>query len=223
MTGVTSDTTTERATAHAGRGKGDGYHHGDLPNALRTAGVELIAERGLGGFSLREVARRAGVSHTAPAHHFGDVKGLLTSIAAEGFDELHLALEEAMATGGDDPVERLVAIGRAYVDFARSNPGHGEVMFRTDIIDDDDADLAQCGLEAYADLERSVQALIDAEGLTVGVDEASWLCWSAMQGLVELSPKLDRMSLLRDTPSPSVDDLIVRFTHLMVDGLRHAT
>ena len=71
MTSVTSATT---------------YHHGDLPNALRRAAVEVIEERGLGAFSLREVARRAGVSHTAPAHHFGDMRGLLTSVAIEGFD-----------------------------------------------------------------------------------------------------------------------------------------
>src|SRR5258707_3669661 len=66
----------------------DRYHHGDLPNALRRAAVEVIEERGLAAFSLREVARRAGVSHNAPAHHFGDVRGLLTSLAVEGFDLL---------------------------------------------------------------------------------------------------------------------------------------
>jgi len=208
---------TAAATAHS---KSDGYHHGDLPNALRKAAVALIAERGMAGFSLREVARRAGVSHTAPAHHFGDVKGLLTAIAAEGFDELYRATSAALE-GIDDPVERLVAIGRAYVQLAQSSPGHCVVMFRDDIIDADDVDLAQCGLEAYGVLEDTVRALIDAEELSVDVDEASWLCWSAMQGLVELSPKLSRVTLLRDTPPPTVDVLIERFTHMMVDGFRH--
>ena len=82
------------------------YHHGDLPNALRRAAVEVIAERGLGAFSLREVARRSGVSHTAPAHHFGDVRGLLTSIAEEGFEALR-AVTQAAADQHTDPAERV--------------------------------------------------------------------------------------------------------------------
>ena len=69
----------------------DRYHHGDLPNALLRAAVEVIEERGLGAFSQREVARRAGVSHNAPAHHFGDTRGLLTSLAIQGFEVLHAA------------------------------------------------------------------------------------------------------------------------------------
>ena len=64
------------------------YHHGDLPAALRAATAQLVSEKGPSGFSLREVARRAGVSHAAPAHHFGDAEGMLTSVAAEGFAKL---------------------------------------------------------------------------------------------------------------------------------------
>src|SRR6476469_9901859 len=112
----------------------DRYHHGDLANALRRAAVDVIDERGMAGFSLREVARRAGVSHTAPAHHFGDVKGLLTSVAAEGFEALRQVTSEAAARH-TEPVEQLRAIGEAYVALARSNPGHCVVMFRTDLVD----------------------------------------------------------------------------------------
>ena len=103
------------------------YHHGNLPTALRCAAAEVITEHGLGGFSLREVARRAGVTHTASAHHFGDVTGLLTSLAAEGFERLYEVTSAAVAEHAD-PVERLVALGQAYVATGRALsgplPGH---------------------------------------------------------------------------------------------------
>ena len=201
---------------------GDGYHHGDLPNALRRAAVEVIEERGAGGFSLREVARRAGVSHTAPAHHFGDMKGLLTSVAEEGFAALHGASEAAIATI-DDPVEQLIALGQAYVSMASTHRGHCEVMFRTDIVDADDPELQSCGLEAYEVLDRVVRRMIADEGLSVDVDEATWLCWSAMQGLVQLAPKISLIAQLRGGDPPEIDDLIARFTTLMVDGIRNAS
>lgn len=198
----------------------DRYHHGDLPNALRRAAVEVIGERGLGSFSLREVARRAGVSHTAPAHHFGDVRGLLTSIAAEGFDALAQAMDAAVA-GIDDPVERLNAIGVAYVELARTHPAHCEVMFRHDLIDETDLSLTECGLEAYGVLEHTVQAVIDAEGMHVPLDDAAWMCWSAMQGLVQLESKINAIHALRGADAPvATGDLVRRFTTMIVRGMR---
>ena len=212
---------TDRATSHT-TPTGDGYHHGDLPNALRRAAVAVIEERGAGGFSLREVARRAGVSHTAPAHHFGDMKGLLTSVAEEGFEALHDAMR-ASVEGVDDPVAQLSALGRAYVSVASTHRGHCEVMFRTDIIDTEDPELMSCGLEAYGVLESTVARLIEREGLRVGLNEATWLCWSAMQGLVQLQPKIAMLAELSGAPAPDTDALIERFTQMMVDGIRNTT
>jgi AcrR family transcriptional regulator len=200
---------------------GTGYHHGDLPNALRRAAVDVIDERGLGSFSLREVARRAGVSHTAPAHHFGDVRGLLTSVAAEGFDALHAALTETLTTV-DDPVERLIALGEAYVKLARSNHAHCEVMFRVDVVDPDDPQLQLAGMRAYAVLEDTMRSLIETEDLDVDLDDATWLCWSTMQGLVALGPKLDVIAHHHGRPEPSSAALVRRFTSLIVAGLRSA-
>jgi AcrR family transcriptional regulator len=198
----------------------DRYHHGDLPNALRRAAVDVIGERGLGGFSLREVARRAGVSHTAPAHHFGDVRGLLTSVAAEGFDALTSAMEAAVADI-QDPVERLNAIGVAYVELARTHPAHCEVMFRHDVIHEADRLLAECGLEAYGVLERTVQEVIDREGMHVPLDDAAWMCWSAMQGLVQLESKINEIRALRGAETPvATGDLVRRFTSIIVRGMR---
>jgi AcrR family transcriptional regulator len=198
---------------------GTGYHHGDLPNALRAAAVDVIDERGLGAFSLREVARRAGVSHTAPAHHFGDMRGLLTSVAAEGFDALYAALEEA-GTSVDDPVERLVALGEAYVTLARSNHAHCEVMFRVDVVDPEEPRLQSAGMRAYGVLESTVRSLIETEQLDVDLDDATWLCWSAMQGLVTLGPKLDVIARHHGRPEPSSADLVREFTVRIVAGLR---
>jgi AcrR family transcriptional regulator len=197
----------------------DRYHHGDLPNALRKAATEVIEERGLSAFSLREVARRAGVSHTAPAHHFGDVRGLLTSLAEEGFRTLHDVTEAAAATT-DDPVERLAAIGVAYVELTRSHPAHCQVMFRTDLVDTDDAALQATGLRAYGVLEQVVGDLIASEHLDVPANDATWLCWSAMQGLVVIEPKISLINTLKAGPPISTAELVARFTRVIVNGMR---
>jgi AcrR family transcriptional regulator len=198
----------------------DRYHHGDLPNALRRAAVDVIDERGLGAFSLREVARRAGVSHTAPAHHFGDIRGLLTSVAIEGFTELWSATSSA-AEGLDDPVEQLAAIGEAYVRLGLSHHAHCEVMFRTDVVAADDPALQTAGMLAYGVLEDTLRELIEREGLNVELDEASWLCWSTMQGLVALEPKLSLMNQMRGNEDLATGPLVRRFTDLIVTGLRN--
>jgi AcrR family transcriptional regulator len=208
MPGTISDVT---AATH-------GYHHGDLPNALRKAATEVIAERGIDGFSLREVARRAGVSHTAPAHHFGDVRGLLTAVATEGFDRLAAAAQTAV-DAATDPAERLAAIGAAYVDTARAYPAHFQVMFRTDIVDADDPDLSTSGLRAYGVLEGTLRQLIEAEQLDVDIDSATFMCWSLTQGLVQLEPKITLLSEIKGRPV-AASDLIRQFVDVLIAGFR---
>jgi AcrR family transcriptional regulator len=197
----------------------DRYHHGDLPNALRRAAAEVISERGLGGFSLREVARRAGVSHTAPAHHFGDMTGLLTSLAIEGFQTLH-DVTSAAIQDVPDPAARLVALGQAYVAVGASYPGHCAVMFRSDLIHDDDVTLQTVGLEAYGVLLANVEALCEAEELDVDVDTAAKLCWAAMQGLLVLHPTMVHLDERTGHDVVGRDDLVTRFTEVLSDGLR---
>ena len=199
----------------------DRYHHGNLPNALRAAAADLIAERGLGDFSLREVARRAGVSHAAPAHHFGDTTGLLTSLAQEGFAYLADSLDAA-AAGIDDPVERLIAVGRAYVRVATEHPGHCQVMLRTDVVDVDDPELQQAGRRAYSILEDAVRAVADACNPDLDVIDAANLCWTMTQGLVELYPKIAVIGEFQGHPAPPIDELVERFTYLLLDGIRTA-
>ncbi len=111
------------------------YHHGDLANALLESAEALLAENGLAGFTLRACARRAGVSHAAPAHHFGDVKGLLTAVASRGFAALYDTLSSRIEPVRGDLQAEFIATARAYAEFAEERPEHFRIMFRCDLLD----------------------------------------------------------------------------------------
>ncbi len=201
-------TTTEKTTA---------YHHGDLPDALRAATAELVAERGPSGFSLREVARRAGVSHAAPAHHFGDSQGLLTSVAIEGFDVLNQAFAEA-SERHDDPAERMTALGLAYVGVARSHRGHFEVMWADGLLSADHPELKERSMLAYGYLVECMVAVAETYNPELDVTRAALLTWSSVHGLAmldcagPLSGKTD-MGFIDD-----LEDQIEHFTRYMIWG-----
>lgn len=190
---------------------------GDAQQLVRRAAIDVINEKGLGSFSIREVARRAGVSHATPGYFFGDTRGLLTSLATEGFETLRRELSIAAAST-DDPVERLTAIGRAYVRVAMTYPAHFEVLFRADVIDANNVECETAGLRAFGVLEQTVTQFAEAHNPDLDIESASRLCWSAMQGLVQLGPKIARMDLFtRDEPIP-LESTVERFTDLMVSG-----
>ena len=190
----------------------------DLPAALLQATAEVIGERGLGAFSLREVARRAGVSHAAPGYHFGDMEGLLTALAIEGFTKLYTETAAA-AAATEDPIERLQAIGLAYVRVGIDYPAHMKVAFRPDVIDGDNAQMQECGLNAFVVLEDAVKDIADTHNPKLDVRLGSQLCWSAMQGLVELHDKLTAVDEISGLPESSTEDLVAGFTSLIVTGL----
>ena len=104
------------------------YHHGNLPQVLLDAGVALIRKVGPKSFTMREVARRAGVSHNAPYRHFRDKDDLISAIAGQGFERLNAAMI-GQAAAGKTGVERLELCGLAYVNFALRWPGHFTAMF----------------------------------------------------------------------------------------------
>ncbi len=112
------------------------YHHGDLRESLLAAAETLLEEGGVPALTLRAVARAAGVSHAAPAHHFGDLTGLLSELAAVGFMRLGAAFDAAMDGAGSAPSARLTAMGKAYVAFARAYPGLFVLMFRSERLDE---------------------------------------------------------------------------------------
>ena len=175
--GVVNDSTPREA-----------YHHGALRDALSDATEALIAERGAQGFSLREVARRSGVSAAAPAHHFGDAAGLLAAVAKLAFDQLTGALEAGNARGGDDPLERLCEQGVGYVGFALTWPGRFALMFRADLFTKDEA-LVASAHAAYQVLEdgiRGLYALPPGTPLLPAQEHALRATWSMVHGFAHL-------------------------------------
>jgi len=153
------------------------YHHGDLRAVILTEASRLVAERGADGVSLRELARSAGVSHAAPAHHFTDRRGLFTALAAEGFQLLTQALIDAR---GD-----FTEAARAYVRFAIAHPGHYEVMFSKSLLDVSDAELAAAEAAAGAELSREVATLRDPNA-RADPGGAQLAAWSLVHGFSTL-------------------------------------
>src|SRR5438445_6807467 len=126
------------------------YHHGDLRAALLRAAEAILAERGVEGFSLRETARRAGVSSGAPKHHFRDVRALLTAIATLAFDELADRLEAANSERSADRKTRIHRQGAAYVRFALEQRARFDLMWRVALLDMNDPERRRAGDRALA-------------------------------------------------------------------------
>lgn len=165
-----------------------GYHHGALRQALLAAAEDVLAERGTHGFSLRETARRAGVSPSAPAHHFKDTRGLLTALATSAFAELADALAAA-AAGEGTRESRIAAQGIAYVRFAMARRARFDLMWRAALVDHEDPSLAEASFRAFHALDRAVRG--DAalqRGDPMGVETApSIAAWSLVHGFVRLA------------------------------------
>lgn len=158
----------------------------DLRERLIDVSAALVAERGVGGLSLREVARRAGVSRQAPYHYFADREAMLAAVAEEGFRRL-VAAFDAVPPGGD-AVARLGAAGRAYVRWARENPAHFRIVFRPELVDlERFPAVLEVGADARGRLDACVAALV-AEGRVDPGDAAgvAALAWSTVHGAAAL-------------------------------------
>lgn len=156
-----------------------GYHHGDLRQAILAAALDAIRAEGPGALSLRDLARRAGVSHAAPAHHFKDRAGLLTAIAAEGHHLLAESLADSLAdapTGADG----LREAGVRYVRFATRHPAHFQVMFRPELYRADDPELVAAKDRSTRELRAAV-APLGADPELAGV-----AAWSLAHGFATL-------------------------------------
>jgi len=167
--------------------KSRSYHHGDLPAALLRATAEAIDDSGVSSLSLREVARRAEVSHGAPAHHFGDKAGLLTALAVEGFERFEQALIDARDAAPPDPAARFAATGRAYVRFADEHRAHFDVMFRPDLHRPLDPGLREASNRAHGVLTGGVAEAQKAGYAPDADPEALALtAWATAHGLATL-------------------------------------
>jgi AcrR family transcriptional regulator len=159
------------------------YHHGDLRAALIAAAEATLAESGVEGFSLRSVARRVGVSHSAPAHHFGDTQGLLSALSAEGFRRFRAAMLARQALAPADARSQTIASGLGYLDFAEASPTLFRLMFGSEKTRDHTPELADAGRAAFAVLVDDIARL---RGVSPEHDPSAMLdvigCWSLVHG-----------------------------------------
>jgi AcrR family transcriptional regulator len=202
-------------------GRKTSYHHRALRQALIAAALDLVADKGPSGFSLREASRRIGVTPAAPYRHFRDRAALLAAVAEEGFH----ALERAMAYGRDrapasDPVARFEAIGHAYVRFAVSHPSHFRAMFSPDAAAAGGASLANARGGAFAVLEREI-AEGQRRGLLRGTRPADVAlpAWAIVHGLAALL--VDRVARA-GTPRGGAAAQAARVTRALLDGVARA-
>lgn len=164
------------------------YHHGDLLQSLIDAALDLIAEKDVTHVSLREIARRVGVSHTAPYRHFADKDALLAAVAQEGFLRFQQSIEEAMQPV-PDPLERLEAGCLDYLRYAAKHPSRYRIMFGMQEIN---AEKRNSAIAALARDIYSPFAAVIAEGQSVGVIHEgnpqlmAQTVWALMHGLAML-------------------------------------
>jgi AcrR family transcriptional regulator len=157
-----------------------GYHHGDLRATLLVAAVEEIVSAGVANLSLRELARRAGVSHAAPAHHFTDKTGLLTALAADGFRMLHQRTSTVLGRP-----DALVRAGEAYVGFAIDYPAHFSVMFDPHLLRMTDEVLMVERNQAFDNFFTAVQETTRSKDAEKVMAEAL-VAWSVVHGMAVL-------------------------------------
>jgi AcrR family transcriptional regulator len=173
--------------------KKQSYHHGDLRECLLDAAEAALAAMPLDKVSLREIARRAGVSHAAPKHHFESLGSLFGEVAARGFDRFVVALDEAASHGDQSPSARLRAMARAYLKFATGNPAAYGLMFGKRDNVEATPHLRKAIFAAWTQLENQVGDMVGPARQQYGATTV----WSAVHGLAllrlarKLPPHLD--------------------------------
>jgi AcrR family transcriptional regulator len=165
------------------------YHHGALRIALLEAAERVLERDGLAGLTLRAVAREAGVSHAAPTHHFGDLTGLVSELAAIGFQQFNAAMSAARAAA-PTPLLKSLASARAYVQYAQQHPGMYGLMFRTERLDMTRPSLREAAEASFAGLAGAIaasrQEQLVPDTLTLGQAADIARAWSLVHGFTTL-------------------------------------
>ena len=165
------------------------YHHGALRDALLEAAERVLERDGLSGLTLRAVAREAGVSHAAPTHHFGDLTGLVSELAAIGFRRFNAAMAAAGASA-TAPLEKAMARARAYVAYAQAHPGMYGLMFRTERLDMSRPSLCEAANASFAGLAGAIgdsrQEQISEQALSLAQAADIARAWSLVHGFTML-------------------------------------
>src|SRR6195256_976903 len=181
---------SKQPTARRGKSVEDTpYHHGALREALLKAAERVLERDGLQGLTLRAVAREAGVSHAAPTHHFGDLTGLVSELAAIGFREFNDAMVVAGSIDSSEP-EKAMARAKAYVAYAQAHPGKYGLMFRTERLDMTRPSLHEAASTSFAGLAGAIGAMrkerISEEALSMDQAAAIVRAWSLVHGFTML-------------------------------------
>jgi len=185
------------------------YHHGDLRAALLEAALRLVAEVGPTAFTMREVARRAGVSHNAPYRHFRDRNDLMAAVAAQGFRELTQAMAESAAQK-TDAVDRLKRAGLGYVSFALRRPEHFTVMFDAPRSKHNNPDSAAAAEQAFGTLMGFVKSGQETGQLPGGDSlQMALLAWTMVHGIAKLA-------IAGRLPFHTADE-VLRFAEFVID------
>jgi AcrR family transcriptional regulator len=212
---TTSSSTRVARPRHTTRASGAGeaapYHHGALRDALLKAAEAVLKRDGLAGLTLRAVAREAGVSHAAPTHHFGDLTGLLSELAAIGFRRFGAAMQEAV--GAAPIAEKGLASARAYVGYAEANPGMYGLMFRNERLDYARPALHEAAEASFDGLARSVGAghLERTGENALSLDQAGRIvhAWSLVHGYTMLLLDGRLTDILRRAPAGTTAETLL--------------
>ena len=197
----------EKSAPHTRRGA---YHHGDLKRALTDAALELVQEKGPKGFTLREVARRAGVSAAAPYRHFADRAQLLAAVATQGFVQLHEALDATVAAN-HDLAEQALAMGREYVRWAVTHPDYYQVMFGAELDKTGSPEVIAAGIRAFDDLLDTIVRCQQAGLLPAGDPRATaGPIWSLLHGISMLTIGSDLSHVGIDEQTEALTDRSLR-------------
>lgn len=189
------------------RGKAKIRHRegdGDLATRLLAVTEEILREQGLHKFTLREAARRAGVSHGAPAFHFKDASGLLTAFATEGFRALRELMLKYRAEAPEDSAAQLLAVGCAYIDYAIGHRPQFQLMFRSDTIRLDDERFKEASRGAFQQLQETMAPLFRPEETEAGRMARLMLAWSAVHGFATLYLEKGFRPIYGNNPKPPV-------------------
>jgi AcrR family transcriptional regulator len=201
------------APRSAGAGEEAPYHHGALRDALLEAAERVLERDGLAGLTLRAVAREAGVSHAAPTHHFGDLTGLVSELAAIGFRQFNTAMVAAGSTAGPALMEKALARAKAYVAYAQAHPGMYGLMFRTERLDMKRPALHEAAEASFAGLAGAIgasrQEQISETALSLDQGAAIARAWSLVHGFTMLLLDGRLSDILRRLPEGTKPDTLL--------------
>ncbi len=201
------------------QGRGDrAYHHGNLKEALMRAALDLIAKKGPAGFTFAEAARWAGVSPAAPYRHFRDRDELLSSVAHRGFEQFEAVLARAWDEGRPNALAAFERVGKAYLEFARTEPAFYSAMFEAGIPLDTSPELLTASERAFAVLRKATEQLVSTmpAGNRPPVLMMALHIWAMSHGIASLFGRGD--AARRSLPMPP-EDLLEAAVLVYLKGL----